>query len=230
MNPNDPAADTPGIDPQAAFAQWRPRTRSPARTKEAARTHSHPLDQLPTGGGRAPGTDAGESAPAPEAALLRLAVDDAAHRAQAALGGDPAGMLGSDDPFLDTVRILQHNDDTGLLEHAAAHLNLTVWQLRTLTHAYSLGGEGNVLAAHQPLPAHPDFLAQAEQAIQPHRPAPLAPIVRNDNQLTDDAAHVQLRLVDQTWYPFVDRHGTWRPVPGHSTDPATAYRAARRAR
>lgn len=71
--------------------------------------------------------------------------------------------------------------------------------------------------------------AAAEHTIQPLRPAPLEPLVHHDNQLTDPAAHLQLRLYQGRWYPHTDWHGTWRPAPGHAPDPAAAYRAARRA-
>jgi hypothetical protein len=47
------------------------------------------------------------------------------------------------------------------------------------------------------------------------RSARLASLVSHDNQFTDAAARIQLRL-------------GWRPAPSPSGDPAAAYKAARR--
>jgi hypothetical protein len=101
--------------------------------------------------------------------------------------------------------------------------------MRDLALAHEYGGAAGVEVALWPLAADAEVLAHAEAAIQPHRPARLASLVSQDNQLTDAAARIQLRLgSDGLWYPFTDWHGTWRPARGPSGDPAAAYKAARR--
>jgi len=218
-----PASPQTAVPAAEAFRRFASATAPPppATAPEPAHdTTPPPLDQL----------HEQPPHPAPDLAALRLLTHDAAARAEALL----AGLRPEHDPVTaelhDAARLLAHPDNAPYLEAAAGHFDLTTLQMRHLTLAYTYGGPAGVDAAAYPAPAHPHDLADAEAAIQPLRPAPLAPLVREDNRLTDAAARVQLRLTAGRWYPFTDWHGTWRPAPGNSPDPADAYKAARRAR
>lgn len=172
--------------------------------------------------------------PAPPAPALRLLAEDAAARA-AALLDDPAAPPGEHgDPLIDAVRLLA-TYDTGLpadaATEAAGRFHLTGRQLRHLIVAFQHGGpEGAYVTAYDQ-PTDPDVLAAAEQAIQPLRPAPTAPLERDHHRLTDAAARVQLRHSPSGhWYPYTFWLEDWQPVPGHAPNPATSYKAALRAR
>ncbi|MGC5360830.1 hypothetical protein ACPXCE_03940 [Streptomyces sp. DT24] len=229
---SDPAGPGTGMPAHEAFSRWNDRAGAVPGPPREPLTGAPLLDTL---------RDA-PPAPAPGLDVLRLLTRDAAHRASALLdGGLPGAVPGrgdrpgppdpadGTDPLLDAARMLARPEFLPWLESAAGRLGLTTVQLRHLALAHEYGGPGNVEAAAHRVPADPRVLARAENAIQPLRPAPLATLVGEDNRLTDAAARVQLRLAAGRWYPFVDWHGTWRPVAGHCEDPATAYRAARRA-
>jgi hypothetical protein len=167
--------------------------------------------------------------PVPALHVLRLLTHDAADRAAALLAAARPEPAPVDGELHDVARLLTHPHHRPYLEEAADYFGLTTLQMRHLTLAHNHGGPAGVDAAAHRQPADPNDLAHAETAIQPLRPAPLAPLAREDNRLTDAAARIQLRLHAGRWYPFTDWHGTWRPAPGHSADPAAAYKAARRA-
>lgn len=214
----DPAPT--GADAPQAFGQWKARTTSP--------DHARPHTPRPAPAPLVDRLRSDPPAPGPAAHTLRLLIRDAAARASALLSGRP--LPAGDDPVQDAARLLADPDHRPYLEHAAEQLGLSTLQMRDLALAHEYGGPAGVEAALWPLTADPEVLAHAEAAIQPHRPAPLAPLTSQDNHLTDAAAHIQLRLgADERWYPFTDWHGTWRPAPGPSAHPATAYRSARRA-
>ncbi|MGW1044369.1 hypothetical protein [Streptomyces sp. NPDC002547] len=205
-----------GIDARQAFGRFTARPTRP-RPARARTTPTSLLD----------GLRSDPPAPGPTVHSLRLLTRNAAARASEILAGRtrPAG----DDPVQDAARLLADPAHRAHLEHAAEQLGLSTLQMRDLALAHEYGGAAGVEVALWPLAADAEALAHAEVAIQPHRPAPLASLVSQDNQLTDAAAHIQLRLgSDGLWYPFTDWHGTWRPAPGPSGDPAAAYKAARR--
>ncbi|MET9083631.1 hypothetical protein ABZX77_17345 [Streptomyces sp. NPDC004237] len=209
-----------GIDAHDAFGQFtaRPTHPQPARARTTRTVPAQPLD----------GLRSDPPAPGPTVQALRLLTRDAAARARDLLAGRPVPV--GDDPVQDAARLLADPAHRAHLEHAAEHLDLSTLQMRDLALAHEYGGAAGVEATLWPLTADAEVLAHAEAAIQPHRPAPLASLVSQDNQLTDAAARIQLRLgSDGLWYPFTDWHGTWRPAPGPSRNPATAYKAARRA-
>ncbi|WP_328373431.1 hypothetical protein OG800_50290 (plasmid) [Streptomyces sp. NBC_00445] len=209
-----------GTDAAQAFDRWKNR---PARTEVARRRtpQTAPAPLLDSLRPELPG-------PGPTVQALRLLTKDAAVRAAALLAGRPLPM--TDEPVQDAARLLADPAHRPYLEHAAEQLGLSTLQMRDLALAHEYGGPANVDVTLWPLPADPDDLAHAEAAIQPHRPAPLATLASQDNHLTDATARIQIRLgTDRRWYPYTDWHGTWRPAPGHSADPAVAYRAARRA-
>ncbi|MFB7599825.1 hypothetical protein [Streptomyces sp. NPDC056160] len=209
-----------GIDAHNAFGRFtaRPTHPQPARARTTRTVPAPPLD----------GLRSDPPAPAPTAQALRLLARNAAARARDILAGRPVPV--GDDPVQDAARLLADPAHRAHLEHAAEQLGLSTLQMRDLALAHEYGGGAGVEAALWPLTADAEVLAHAEAAIQPHRPAPLASLVSQDNQLTDAAARIQLRLgSDGLWYPFTDWHGTWRPAPGPSRNPATAYKAARRA-
>ena len=224
--PTDPApAPAPeqtrtGTDAHHAFGRLnaRPTRPRPARAR-ATQTVPTPLPAALRSEPPAPG---------PTAQALRLMARDAAARACELLAGRP--LPPGDDPVQDAARLLADPAHRPHLEHAAEQLGLSTLQMRDLALAHEYGGAAGVEVALWPLAADAEVLAHAEAAIQPHRPARLASLVSQDNQLTDEAARIQLRLgSDGLWYPFTDWHGTWRPAPGPSDNPATAYKAARRA-
>jgi uncharacterized Zn finger protein len=208
-----------GIDAHHAFGRFNAR---PTRPRPAS---SRTPQTMP-----APLLDALRSDPpaqGPTAQALRLLTRDAAARASALLAGRP--LPAGDDPAQDAARLLADPAHRRYLEHAAEQLGLSTLQMRDLALAHEYGGASGVEVALWPLTADAEVLAHAEAAIQSHRPARLASLVSQDNQLTDEAARIQLRLgSDGRWYPFTDWHGTWRPAPGPSGDPAAAYKAARR--
>ncbi|MEV1040485.1 hypothetical protein AB0J01_28110 [Streptomyces sp. NPDC050204] len=166
--------------------------------------------------------------PLPDLHVLNALTADAAHRAEALLNGNespPSPDAGSD---LARFTALEH----GALYRQAAmdHLGLDVVGMGHLTLAHSHGGPAGAVAYLEPIAVDHEVLARAQADIQPLRPAPTATIHCEDNRLTDEAAGIQLRYgPDQRWYPYRAPYGTWQPVPGPSTDPAQAYRAARRA-
>ncbi|MFF9143151.1 hypothetical protein ACF09G_37115 [Streptomyces albogriseolus] len=208
-----------GTDAPQAFGRWKARPTRPDRARLQP-PHAVPAPLLDSLRSDLPD-------PAPTAQALRLMTRDAAARASALLAGRP--LPAGEDPVQDAARLLADAAHRPYLEHAAEQLGLSTLQMRDLALAYEYGGPAGVDVTLWPLATDPDALAYAEAAIQPHRPAPLATLASQDNQLTDAAARIQLRLgADGLWYPFTDWHGTWRPAPGHSTDPATAYKAARR--
>ncbi|MGW1617339.1 hypothetical protein ACWCQZ_50245 [Streptomyces sp. NPDC002285] len=215
-----PAQARTGIDAHHAFGRSRdrPSRSQPARTRT---TQTGPAPLLD-------GLRSDPPAPGPTLQALRLLTRDAAARARELLASRP--VLVGDDPVQDAARLLADAAHRPYLEHAAEQLGLSTLQMRDLALAHEYGGAAGVEAALWPLAADAEVLAHAEAAIQPHRPARLASLVSQDNQLTDAAARIQLRLgSDGLWYPFTDWHGTWRPVPDPSRNPATAYKAARRA-
>lgn len=221
-NPTVPAPmpERTGIDAHHAFGRFKARPARP-RPAPAQASQTVPAPLLGT-------LRSGPPAPGPTVQALRLLARDAAARASALLAGRP--LPAGDDPVQDAARLLADPAHRPYLEHAAEQLGLSILQLRDLALAHEYGGAANVEVARWPLAAEGEALACAEAAIQPHRPARLASLVSQDNRLTDAAARVQLRLgSDGRWYPFTDWHGTWRPVPGPSDNPATAYKAARRA-
>ncbi|MGR3935270.1 hypothetical protein [Streptomyces sp. BRA346] len=166
--------------------------------------------------------------PAPTLTTLNTLVTDAAHRAAAYLNGEQPALC--PDPESDLARLVATEHGQPHLEHAAAHLNLPLLGMRQLVAAFDYGGPAGALTYLHPQPADPEHLAQAEAAIQPFRPAPLAPLEREHNQITDTAARVQIRRgPDNRWYPYITHFGSWHPTPGPGPDPATAYKAARAA-
>ncbi|WP_405775640.1 hypothetical protein [Streptomyces sp. NBC_01538] len=224
--PTDPApAPGPeqtrtGTDAHHAFGRFdaRPTRPRPARARTTQTVPPPLLD----------GLRSDPPAPGPTAQALRLLTRDSAARASALLTGRP--LPAGDDPVQDAARLLADPAHRRYHEHAAEQLGLSTLQMRDLALAHEYGGAAGVEVALWPLAADTEVLAHAEAAIQPHRPAQLASLVSQNNQLTDEAARIQLRLgSDGLWYPFTDWHGTWRPAPGPSENPATAYKAARRA-
>ncbi|WP_406301017.1 hypothetical protein OG948_60605 (plasmid) [Embleya sp. NBC_00888] len=201
-----------------AFHRWhtRPRSTTPAHARNAPAPP--PLDT--------PRQD--PPRPAPTADALNLLTRDAARRATALLRGDTRAQT-HPDPLHDAARMLTHPDNQPYLQDAAAALNLSTVEMKHLALAHAHGGPANVDVTRNRRTTNPAHLADAQHAIQPLRPAPTATLVGEDNRLTDAAARIQLRYGDGRWYPFVDWHGTWRPVAGHSTNPANAYTGARRA-
>ncbi|MBV9022761.1 MAG: hypothetical protein JO362_02875, partial [Streptomycetaceae bacterium] len=134
------------------------------------------------------------------------------------------------DPLTDTIRALATPTGFPRLPETADRTEHSEGKLRRLLIAYRHGGPGAVHAADQVLPADPGTMAAAVQAIASRR-AGLAELTVTANQITDAAAGIQIRLgPDDTWYPFTSSHQDWRPAPGASPDPATAYSTARRAR
>lgn len=207
-----------GTDAHQAFRSWKNRPAHPEPHPQALPPAQTLLDELRPE----------PPSPGPTAQALRLLAHDAAARASALLASRP--LPATDDPLQDAARLLADPSHRPFLEHAAAQLGLSTLHLRDLALAYEYGGPANVEVTLWPLAADTEALAHAETSIQPHRPAPLATLASQDNRLTDEAARVQLRLgADGRWYPFTDWHSTWRPAPGHSADPSTAYQAARRA-
>lgn len=205
-----------GLDAHQAFGRFTDRPTLPGPSR-ARTTPASLLD----------GLRADPPAPGPTVHSLRLLTRNAAARASQILAGRPCPA--GDDPVQDAARLLADPVHRAHLEHAAEQLGLSTLQMRDLALAHEYGGAAGVEVALSPLAADAEALAHAEAAIQPHRPAQLASLVSQDNQLTDAAARIQLRLgSDGLWYPFTDWHGTWRPAPGPSKNPATAYKAARR--
>ncbi|MGW7312286.1 hypothetical protein [Streptomyces sp. NPDC054865] len=164
----------------------------------------------------------------PELHALGALAADAAHRAQALLNGTEQ----------------EHYPDTGsdlarftALEHGAPyrraaqdHLGLDIVGMGHLALAHAHGGTAGAAAYLHRFTVDHDILARAQDAIQPLRPAPTATVEYEDNHLTDHAAGIQLRFgPDGRWYPYRAPYGIWQPVPGPSTDPSQAYRAARNA-
>ncbi|MFJ2114204.1 hypothetical protein ACIOEX_20330 [Streptomyces sp. NPDC087850] len=235
-----------GIRAHEAFAHWRPDRPAPPVPVETGPIDT-PVRDTPSPNTALPGTPPLDTlrdeppAPGPALQALRLLAEDAARRATALLAGAeqdgdspydvPYDLTASRDlaALHDAARLLSDPAFLPQLEAAATRLGLSVMELRHLTLAHAYGGPAQVTVTARTLPADPRDLAHAESAIQPLRPAPLATLTGEDNRLTDAAARVQLRLGAGRWYPYIDWHGTWRPVAGHSDDPATAYRAARRA-
>ncbi|MFJ4679171.1 hypothetical protein [Kitasatospora sp. NPDC088783] len=169
---------------------------------------------------------AGQPPGVPDAAVLDVIARHAAARAAAILDGAPPAAL----PLLhQAVALLAEPGAPPAPEGAAERLGTTARHLQDLINAHRCGGPGNVTAAHSPQPADPAVLHAAHSAIQPWRPSPFATLTTSDNRVQDPAARVEIRLVDAQWYPFVEWHGIWRPVTGHSPDPATAYRNGRQA-
>ncbi|GAA1236059.1 hypothetical protein [Streptomyces rhizosphaericus] len=201
-----------------AFARW---TASPAR----AGTTGNLLKG-------APAHDALSDAPpcpALDVSRLRLLIEDAAQRATAQLGAANTIPAGPVDELTDTARLLATTAGAEHLEAAAHHLGLSPRQLRHMITAYQLSGAPGVHVTAHHTPTDPGILADAEAAIQPLRPAPLAGLERDHNRLTDRAARVQLRFgPDYHWHPYTEHFGDWRPVAGHAANPAHAYKAARR--
>ncbi|MFI1701491.1 hypothetical protein ACH419_36810 [Streptomyces bobili] len=213
-----PGQTRTGTDAHQAFGRFNARPTRPARVRTTQTVPAPLLD----------GLRSDPPAPGPAAQALRLLSRDAAARAAALLAGRPLPAGG--DPVQDAARLLADPAHRRYLEHAAEQLSLSTLQMRDLALAHEYGGAAGVEVALWPRAADAEVLAHAEAAIQPHRPARLASLVSQDNQLTDAAARIQLRLgSDGLWYPFTDWHGTWRPAPGPSDNPATAYKAARRA-
>lgn len=164
--------------------------------------------------------------PLPDPAALETLAADAAHRAGLLLKGDepPAFM----DTGSDLARLVALPHGAAFRQAAMDYLALGIVAMGHLQLAHAYGGPGGAAAYLQPFTVAHDVLAHAQAAIQPLRPAPLATVVCVDNQLTDEAAGVQLRYgPDGYWHPYRAPYGNWQPVPGSSADPAQAYRAAR---
>ncbi|MFI9723315.1 hypothetical protein ACIHFE_27295 [Streptomyces sp. NPDC052396] len=214
-----PTADQDGIPAEDAYRHWRDR---PQRALPPPDSGIPPGEPLLDGDLQEP------PAPAPSLTVLGALASDAARRAQALLQGDHSPP--AEDPFTDAVRLLATAPGAPWAAEAAGRLGLAPGQLRRLSAAFEYGGPDGIQVTVHRLPADPEALARAEAAIQPFRPAQLSTLERDHNRLTDRGARVQLRLgPDGRWYPFTDWLGTWRPAPGPSPDPATAYKAARAA-
>ncbi|MDW4912635.1 hypothetical protein [Streptomyces californicus] len=166
--------------------------------------------------------------PLPDLQGLKAAAADAAHRAQMLLdGGEPHSLPNTPG---DIARLTSLPHGTPFRRAAMEHLGLDVVSMGHLQLAYSYGGPAGATAYIEAFTVEPDTLAQAQAAIQPLRPAPMATIEWEGNRLTDHAAGVQLRYGhDARWYPYRAPFGIWQPVQGPDADPAQAYRAARRA-
>ncbi|MBY8889122.1 hypothetical protein K7472_30390 [Streptomyces sp. PTM05] len=167
-------------------------------------------------------------APLPHLDQLTLLAADTAHRAARLLDqGEPPLC---EDPAGDLARFTSLPHGADYRQTAMDHLGLAAIDMGHLQLAYTYGGPGGTAAYLEPFHLEHDALADAQTAIQPHRPAPTAPIEYAENRLTDRAAGVQLRYgPDGRWHPYRAPYGPWRPVPGPSSDPAQAYRAARTA-
>ncbi|MFE7117259.1 hypothetical protein ACFU99_17795 [Streptomyces sp. NPDC057654] len=167
-------------------------------------------------------------APLPDLPALTALAADAAHRAAALLHGHDTPPSPDTDSDLARFTALKH----GIPYRQAAmdHLGLGTVAMGHLTLAHTHGGPAGAAAYLHPHAVDHEILARAQADIQPLRPAPHATVECEDNRLTDPAAGIQLRYgPDGRWYPYRAPYGTWHPVPGPSTDPAQAYRAARKA-
>ncbi|MER6098519.1 hypothetical protein ABT154_22205 [Streptomyces sp. NPDC001728] len=177
--------------------------------------------------------------PLPALDALRALVADAAHRAAALLvplGGesisdvDDGGGYGIDEVAADIARFVAQSGDDTHTGAAAAHLGISLGEMRRLATAHRHGGRAAVATCLAPRHADPEVLAAAEHAVQPLRPSPTAPVERHHNHLTDAPARVQLRYgPDNRWHPYVERYDTWHPAGPPNPDPAAAYRTARTA-
>ncbi|MFB8406807.1 hypothetical protein [Streptomyces sp. NPDC055912] len=173
-----------------------------------------------------PGRLAPPPLPLPDLAALEALAADAAHRAGLLLEGDEPPAF--QDTGSDLARLVSLPHGASFRQAAMDHLGLGIVAMGHLQLAHAYGGPGGAAAYLQPFTVDHDVLAHAQAAIQPLRPAPLATVVCVDNQLTDEAAGVQLRYgPDGCWHPYRAPYGNWQPVPGPSADPAQAYRAAR---
>ncbi|MFJ2217866.1 hypothetical protein ACIQVO_36385 [Streptomyces sp. NPDC101062] len=167
-------------------------------------------------------------APLPELPALVALVADAAHRAHAFLDGTEQPP--SPDTGSDLARFTALDHGAPFRQAAMDHLGLDIVGMGHLTLAHTHGGPAGAAAYLHRYTVDHDVLARAQADIQPLRPAPNATVECEDNQLTDQAAGVQLRYgPDGRWYPYLAPYGTWQPVPGPDADPAQAYRAARTA-
>ncbi|MFF2226907.1 hypothetical protein ACFVV7_26735 [Streptomyces globisporus] len=165
-------------------------------------------------------------APLPDLPGLNTIATDAAHRAQALLDGSE--LQHCPDTPGDIARLTALPHGAHLRPSAMEYLGLDVVSMGHLQLAYAHGGPAGVSAYLEAFTIEHDVLAQAQAAIQPLRPAPMATVEWEDNRLTDIAAGVQLRYgLDARWHPYRAPFGIWQPVPGPDTDPAKAYRAAR---
>ncbi|WP_439681602.1 hypothetical protein [Embleya sp. MST-111070] len=173
----------------------------------------------------APLTDPPE--PAPAADDLARMIRDAANHAQAVLDYD--APRDPHDALADTVRLLAGPNGLTRLTEIASRTGHAEPELRRLLIAYRHAGPAGVHAARGPAPTPPDVLTAALDTIRRTGPASLGELRVTDGRLTDTG--IQLRYgLDGHWHPFTLWNEQWQPRPGHSPDPTTAYRAARRAR
>ncbi|MGW2843221.1 hypothetical protein ACWCWD_36205 [Streptomyces sp. NPDC001493] len=167
-------------------------------------------------------------APLPELPAQNALVADAAHRAGALLAGTE--QPDAPDTGSDLARFTALAHGTPFRRAAMDHLGLDIVGMGHLTLAHTHGGPAGAAAYLHRYTVDRDVLARAQADIQPLRPAPNTSVEYEDNHLTDPAAGVQIRYgPDGRWHPYFAPYGAWQPVPGPSTDPARAYRAARTA-
>ncbi|MGW1785555.1 hypothetical protein ACWCQQ_41680 [Streptomyces sp. NPDC002143] len=164
---------------------------------------------------------------------------DAAHRASELLrahsssdhaqagrtDGPPPGPL---DPVTDLVRLLGDTSDKITIETAAARAGLRTGQLRTLRAAFAFYGEAGVRAVLHRAEADPSTLEHAAGQLAGVRSHARTPLRCAHNQITDLDAGIQLRLVDDMWYPFTRTpQNGWAPARGAAQLPTAAYSAGR---
>ncbi|MET9396108.1 hypothetical protein [Kitasatospora sp. NPDC002965] len=208
--PGRQAEPSPGSSPAAPlFQQWRP--------------------AAPTGPAEAlPGTPVLETPVPGVCPAVAAVVADAAARAHSVLTGRTVevGLT----PLTDAIRHLATPQGAPLAEAVAERLGRTPAEVRRLVVAHRHGGPAAVQAADTLGDADPEAVAAATAAITAAQPTARGSLTAEGNTLTAGGAQVRLGP-DRRWHPFVAVHGgTWQPVAGASTEPATAFRAARTAR
>lgn len=166
--------------------------------------------------------------PCASARDLAWMIEDAAARARALLEGTADQPH---DALADTVRILATPDGVSRLPDAVQSSGHSAGTLRTMMIGYRHGGPAGAHAALHATPTPPAVLERARESIRASRALVLGDLDTADGALTDTTAGIQVRPgPDGRWYPFTLAGGQWRPAPGCSDDPASAYLAARRAR
>ncbi|GCB94717.1 hypothetical protein [Streptomyces noursei] len=170
---------------------------------------------------------------------LAAIASDAAHRASELLhmheSADPPWASSPDepapgplDPVTDLVRLLRHTSDKGTIEIAATRAGLRTGQLRTLRAAFAFHGEAGVRAVLHCAEVDPSALEHAARQLASVRSHTRTPLHCEHNRITDLDAGIQLRLVNDTWYPFTRTpQNGWAPARGAAQLPTAAYSAAR---
>lgn len=182
--------------------------------------HTHPDPRAWEGWETPPGV--------PDKEQLDLLAADAAARAAAILAGD---TMVTDDPLIDTVRLLASASGTPHTTQAAQLTGIPVDDLRRLVIAYRHGGAAGVAAAHEATPCDPDEMSMAVDEVRRRRTFAVGELSVDPGTITDAGAGIRLRRgPDGRWHPFTLARGQWWPAGGVNASASAAYQAAVRAR